>query len=222
MIKTLLCVVFAAVSMTFSAQKYEFNYLLEYSGVSAKHLYFINSKDCSYQLSLYNSSTQKAILRDYRNDIFHYYSYSAVGEKGALIFRYVASEKSKMQNNDREYAKIETFEKDQYLLSSFRNKKARKPRMTVSVKMKPFEENVILFRADSYQNMAFCNLLQKELPQDTGYIIEEYQEKYYTDHQHTDRLTGYEKVQLILEIPSSKLVLKDWAEINALFENTAK
>ncbi len=205
---------------TLNAQKYEFDYLLQYSLEHGNSTYFVNSKNPDFHLQMKGPGDPKAILRDKKNGWVHVYSFVEDAAGNSATFTYEASIKTDYDSKPMSAFEIKEIGKDRYLIASAKPKRLQAKNLVIDIKLKTFSENVVNILTDSDHDSVFYHLISNALPPGSKYIIEESKVKSFNGNVEVKKLMYQEKIEPKLEIlPQQLKLFKDWKSFNAMMEN---
>lgn len=200
------------------AQKYEFDYLLEWETVEgwradgSTNTVLINSKNSDYYLTLYKdlkSNGEKAQIWDFENELNHFYEVSVSGSNEAVLnFAYAWSTKTgKSKKFSSVPMELKEIGQNNYVITTYANKNKKKPQYRFEFTLEESPDNLFFFHIEGINKQEMINLIKSGFPENKHFVIANYKTIYPSGSIEHMKLTGKQKVALTLEFSPEQLIL---------------
>lgn len=182
------------------AQTYNFDQILTINstnlkkkdpGTPAKIVRILNSKDSSYEMFVKGA---EGLLFDYEKNVIHKFLIQKA-EKNTTDFIFQNSVK---YSSTKLYHRIEKVNEDVYLIQMYFNKKILKPNITLLVKLKESEDDLIYLEA--HASGKYIRKVEQDLKSlldpTKKYVVENIKIEYDNGHASQMNYQNFEKINL--------------------------
>lgn len=214
-LKILLLTLFISFPTYIFAQKYDFDYLLEWvteegwRGAGSRNMVLINSKNAHYDLNIYTdyqTNTQKAKIWDNENGISHYYDVVIKGSENT-VFKFVYTGSVKIGEIKFRSVPMEMKNTggDQYAIITYAGKKRKRPQYRFEFTLENSTDDLFSFSIEGINTAEVVSLIKSAFPENQEFAITEYKTIYPSGSVEHMKLIQKQKLNLQLNITPSQI-----------------
>ena len=198
------------------AQKYEFDYLLEWETTTrvgtSNRFFFINSNNPDYRLLIFDKAAGKqyAWLEDHPNadkHVVHVFQI-VVADPTSGKYRFIYDSSYKFGNYGHSKAgklELDKIDHNFYSIAIFNQKKTKKPDAFFNFYVEESDVQILFNNMENPKYLQFQPLIAASLPKDKKYTITRYITKNASGVASDEKFIDKQKVALKLEVSPEKL-----------------